>query len=120
MIRFLIDENVPPAIVELFRGKGFDVKYVRESGLSGKADSEVISLARGDGRALVAFDKHFANILLYPLNSHHGIIRIRIHPPLISDIVEAFENLMRNFDLNMISGALIILEREGFRVRRIH
>jgi len=120
MIKFLVDENVPPAIVEFLRAKDFDVKYARESGLSGSADLDLITLARKDGRVLVTFDKHFANILLHPLNSHHGIIRIRIHPPLISDIREALENLIRNFDLNKLSQTLIILEREGFRVRKQH
>ncbi len=119
MIKFLIDENVPPAIIEFLRAKGFDVEYARKSGLSGSGDFELIALARKDGRALVTFDKHFANILLYPLNSHHGVIRIRIHPPLISDIIEALENFIRNFDLTTISKTLIILERDGFRVRRV-
>jgi predicted nuclease of predicted toxin-antitoxin system len=119
MIKLLIDENIPPAIVEFLGGKGFDVLYARECELSGKGDSEIIALARDQGRTLVTFDKHFANVLLYPLNSHYGIIRIRIHPPVISDIVKALEHLMRNFDLNTIDQTLIVLERDGFRVRTI-
>jgi len=110
----------PPAIVEFLVGKGFDVLYTRECELSGKEDSEIITLARDQGRTLVTFDRHFANILLYPLNSHHGIIRIRIHPPVISDIVKALEHLMRNFDLSKVNQTLIVLGRDGFRVRTIH
>jgi len=87
--------------------------------LSGKEDSEIITLARGHGRILLTFDKHFANIILYPLESHHGIIRIRIHPPIISDILKALEHLIRNFDLNKINQTLIVLDRDGFRVRTI-
>lgn len=120
MIKFLIDENIPPAIVEFLGAKGFDVLYARECELSGKGDSEIIALARAHGRVLVTFDSHFANVLLYPLNSHHGIIRIRIHPPVISDIIKALEDFMRNFDLNTINKTLIVLERDGFRVRTIH
>ena len=120
MIKFLIDENIPPSIVDFLVGKGFDVLYARECELSGKGDSEIITLARDHGRTLVTFDKHFANVLLYPLNSHHGIIRIRIHPPVISDIVKALEHLIKNFDLSKIKQTLIVLERDGFRVRTIH
>jgi hypothetical protein len=69
-------------------------------------------------RILLTFDKHFANILIYPPKSHHGIIRIRIHPPLIDDLIRALDQLMKKFDLNAIGGSLIVLEREGFRVRR--
>jgi len=43
----------------------------------------------------------------------HGIIRIRIHPPLIHDFVRALEKLMKKFDLDAIGGSLIVLERGG-------
>jgi len=35
MISFLIDANVPPALTEFLRQKGFDVKEVREVGVPG-------------------------------------------------------------------------------------
>ena len=108
MIKFLIDENISPAIVEFLVGKGFDVLYARECELSGKGDSEIITLARDHGRTLVTFDKHFANVLLYPLNSHHGIIRIRIHPPVISYIVKALQHLLKNLDLSKNKQTLIV------------
>jgi hypothetical protein len=57
MEKFLLDENIPPAIGDFLREKGFDV------------------------------DKHFADIISYPPGHHHGIIRIRIHPPLIAHIL---------------------------------
>jgi len=116
--KFLADENVPPALIEFLRDKGFDVKDLRDSAISGSSDSLLIDLARQENRVLVTFDKHFGNILLYPLHTHHGIIRIRIHPPLLSDIVKAFERFLSEFDLETIKGTLIVLEREGFRVRR--
>ena len=66
---------------------------------------------------LVTFDKHFSNILLYPPRGHYGIIRIRIHPPLISEINRSFDQFLLKFDLQAIRGRLIILQRNGFRVR---
>jgi hypothetical protein len=74
--------------------------------------------ARKEERILLTSDKHFANILTYPPHSHYGIVRIRIHPPLIDDLIRALDQLTKKFDLNAIEGSLIVLEREGFRVRR--
>jgi len=119
MIKLLADENIPPAVVGFFREKGFDVKEVNEGGFAGASDDEIMLLASREERVLLTFDKHFANILIYPPSSHHGIIRIRIHPPLIEDIIHAFDQLMKEFDLNTIEGSLIVLEREGFRLRRM-
>ena len=119
MIKLLADENVPPGVVGFLRDRGFDVKEVGEAGTTGASDDAVMALARKEKRVLLTFDKHFANILVYPPNSHHGIIRIRIHPPLIDDIIEALDQLLQKFDLNTIEGSLVVLEREGFRIRRM-
>jgi predicted nuclease of predicted toxin-antitoxin system len=118
MIRFLADENVPSAVVRFLKDKGFDLKEVRGAGIAGESDDAVIALARKEERVLLTFDRHFANILAYPPSSHHGIIRIRIHPPLIDHILQALDELIKKLDLNTIRGCLIVLEREGFRVRR--
>jgi len=119
MTKFLIDENIPPAVAHFLRDKGFDVKEVREAGIHGISDAEIMDLARQDGRVLLTFDKHFSNILFYPLQSHNGVIRMRVHPPLLSDIIQALDLFLQKFDLGTIRGTLIVLAREGFRVRRI-
>jgi hypothetical protein len=118
MTKFLADENIPSAVARFLREKGFDVKEVVGEGNAGASDDAVMALARKEERILLTSDKHFANTLTYPPPSHHGIIRIRIHPPLLDDFIWALDQLMQNFDLNAIGGSLIVLEREGFRVRR--
>ena len=118
MIKFLADENIPSGVTKFLRDRGFDVKEVGGAGEAGASDDAVMALARKEERILLTSDKHFANILAYPPRSHHGIIRIRIHPPLVEDFIRALEQLMKKFDLNAIGGSLIVLEREGFRVRR--
>ena len=118
MTKFLADENIPPAVVEFLRNKGLDVKEIRGLRTPSPLDAAIMELAHQEERALLTFDKHFANILLYPIMGHYGVIRIRIHPPLLSDIIQALEQFLKKFDLGMLRGTLIVLERDGFRVRR--
>jgi predicted nuclease of predicted toxin-antitoxin system len=118
VIKFLADENIPSGVSRFLGDKGFDVKEVGGAGTAGASDDAIMALARKEERILPTSDKHFANILTYPPHSHHGIVRIRIHPPLIDDVIRALDQLMKKFDLNAIGGSLIVLEREGFRVRR--
>ena len=80
MEKFLADENVPPPVIQSQKGKALDVKAVREFVPAGSPDSDVLGLPRREGRILPTFDKHFSNILLYPLRTHPGIIRIPLHP----------------------------------------
>lgn len=118
MIKFLADENIPSGVTKFLRDRGLDVKEVGGAENAGASDDAIIALARKEERILLTCDKHFANILTYPPQSHHGIIRIRIHPPLNDDLIRALDQLMKKFDLKAIGGSLIVLEREGFRVRR--
>jgi len=118
MVKFLADENIPPIIIDFIRKRGFDIKDIYKIGKSGLSDEGIMEIARAEKRILISFDKHFADIIKYPPNSHHGIIRIRIHPPLISSLIEAFEKFLEKFDLSEFEGALVVLERNGFRVRR--
>lgn len=116
---FLADENIPPAAVDFLRSRHHEVKSVLDLGLKGQSDGAILAAAAQQGLVLVTFDKHFANILQYPPGTHCGIIRLRIHPPVLQHIIEALDNLLNRVDPAWMEGTLIVLEREGFRVRRL-
>jgi predicted nuclease of predicted toxin-antitoxin system len=120
MSKFLADENIWPAIIQFLRLKGFDVKDVYDLGLVEAPDTEIMKVAQREERVILTFDKHFANILRYPLDSHYGVIRIRIHPPVFLHITQALEHFLNQFDLTTIHQTLIIVQGGGFRVRRWH
>ncbi len=66
MAKFLLDENVPFAIGVFLRSMNFDVNRVKESGLLGASDDQILCLAIQEERTLITFDKHFADLVLYP------------------------------------------------------
>jgi hypothetical protein len=45
MEKFLLDENIPPAIGDFLREKGFDVEDVWGLGKSGATDEDLIAIA---------------------------------------------------------------------------
>jgi len=45
MEKFLLDENIPPAIDDFLREKGFDVEDVWGLGNSGVSDEDLIAIA---------------------------------------------------------------------------
>lgn len=113
---FLTDENIFPSIVSFLRSRRFDVKDIREQALRGAPDEKVASLAQAEQRILLTFDKHFANILRYPPPMYYGLIRIRIHPPVLDVVLGALQSFLDGFNLENIKGKLVVLEREGYRI----
>lgn len=118
MLKFLLDENVPPAIGVFLQSLDFDVVHAKDSGLLEASDKQFMDLARQEERTLITFDKHFADLVLYPPGTHWGVIRIRIHPPQLSDVIQALDQFLKQFDMSTIQGALIVLQKDGFRIRR--
>jgi predicted nuclease of predicted toxin-antitoxin system len=75
---FLIDESLPRAIGRALVAAGHDVTDVRDVGLRGASDDEVMARAISEARAVVAGDTDFANTLRFPLGSHAGIVVLRL------------------------------------------
>ncbi len=120
MTSFLVDENIYAAAIQLLRSEGFDVKEVRAEELEDASDAALLHIAREESRTLVTFDSHFTNPLLYLDDDRAGVVRFRIHPPLLNDTLEALKHFLQQFDLTTLPGSLVVLERGGYRVRRTH
>ncbi|MCW5934194.1 MAG: DUF5615 family PIN-like protein [Fimbriimonadia bacterium] len=112
-----MDENVYPDITKLLRDLGHDAVDVKQAKLLGASDEQVFSWSQEQKRTIITFDRHFADIIMYPPSSHHGIILLRFHPPLLSEILDALQALLADFMGSQFSGRLIILSSAGYRVR---
>ncbi len=112
-MRLLLDENVRKEVADFLRNSGHDLLAVS----SGIEDYKIANLAKEDSRVILTHDQHFANILMYPPEQYSGIIRIKIHPPNAKDIIDALINLLNKLSFEEIKNKLIILEKNGFRLR---
>lgn len=112
-MKLFADENIPDEIVDTLRNLGHDVS----TPTPGTKDSDIALLAKKEGRIILTQDKNFANILLHPPKNFHGIIRIKIHPPTISDILRNLEDLFQKFSQKDLDKKLIVLEKDGIRIR---
>lgn len=58
MIRFVLDEDIPPRAAEIARGLGLDAVGVAELGRLGWSDEEQLRAAAGDCRVLVTYNRN--------------------------------------------------------------
>lgn len=112
-MRFLIDENVRKDVVDFLRAAGHDVLMAT----AGSQDGEIAQTAQESKRVILTHDQHFADILMYPPRKYSGIIRIKIHPPIAPIIINALSDLMHKMTPEQIDKRLIILGKDGLRIR---
>ena len=117
--RFLIDEDVSRLTARVLREAGYPATDVRDIGLRAHSDQEVFRYAQDQGAILVTADKGFTNTLRFPLETHVGIIVVRIPEELPTTVINrellrALEGLVGE-DL---TGTLIVVELGRVRIRR--
>jgi predicted nuclease of predicted toxin-antitoxin system len=73
-----LDENVPDSVGTTLREAGHDVAFARDQRLVGASDDRLLSVATGEGRVLITFDRGFANVIQHPPDATPGIVVIRL------------------------------------------
>ncbi len=95
-LRFKLDENLPREAEAVFRAAGHDTHSALAEGLAGAPDPRVFDACQGEQRILVTFDLDFADIRLYPPETHVGIWILR---PAIQSITGTTQLLRRAIEL---------------------
>ncbi len=78
MARFLVDEDLPRSLAPFLTAAGLFAEDVRDRGLRGHPDDNVLRDAVAHGVALLSGDLGFANLVRFPLGTHHGIVVARV------------------------------------------
>jgi predicted nuclease of predicted toxin-antitoxin system len=119
-MRFLLDENLSPKLVELLGRDRHDVVHVRDIGLVSASDEVVIAAASADDRILISADTDFGTLLARSHASRPSFVLIRRaagrrandQAALIIDNLVAVEA-----DLEV--GAIVVLGDSTVRIRRL-
>lgn len=118
MATIVVDEDMHRSVAEPLKQLGHRVLDVRDHGLRGASDQEVFAFAQRQGAALLTGDLGFANLLAFPLGTHHGIIVARFPNELSTQrINEEILQGLKDVQDEEITGSLIILEPGRIRIR---
>ncbi|MGH7975178.1 MAG: DUF5615 family PIN-like protein [Limisphaerales bacterium] len=119
-LHLVLDQNIPREVAGWLRGKFPDWKitHVTEVKLDGRPDSEIFLWAQKYQAVVVTYDEDFAGARLFPLGTHHGVIRLRVWPTTVEMTQWAIDRLFAQVPENDLRGSLAIVEREKIRLRR--
>lgn len=119
-MKFFLDENVPLSAIDVIHNLGFEVEHARSAGLGGRPDREIADYAKKRRAVLVTKDLEFGSLALYPKNSHHGLLVLRLpHYYTASQIAEAIKAFLTKISPEALTGSITVLEAGRYRIRRI-
>jgi predicted nuclease of predicted toxin-antitoxin system len=120
-MRFLVDENLSPRVCDHLNRAGHEAVHVRDEGLRGAPDSQVLARAAADGRILLTADRgDFGRELAHTQALEPSVILLRQLP----DIVRADEiaallllNLTPALAAALAKGAFVVFAASAVRLR---
>ena len=117
-VRFKLDENLPVELADLFRAAGHDAATALDQNLKGARDSDLASVCRREGRAIVTLDTDFADIRAYPPNAYPGLLVLRPSAQSRDRILILGTRLVNVLPGATLAGQLWVVEDSRIRVRQ--
>ncbi len=77
MPKFLIDESLSPKLARFLEKTGYDVLAVRDIGLKGKSDEEIVAWIKKNKRVIITCDKDFGEIYYLEQKGEIGVIVLK-------------------------------------------
>ena len=119
-MRFLIDEDLPHSVVDLFHRYGHSASHVRDIGLRGAKDDQIARYAHRNDLCLVTGDFDFSDIRNYPPEKYAGIVVLEIpRDATVIFILSLLKGFLEQDKLVMgLPGKLAIVEAGQIRIRK--
>jgi predicted nuclease of predicted toxin-antitoxin system len=117
-LKLLADENISPRVVTYLRHQGIDVFDVKETGLNGSTDDDLIRLAFNDNRYVLTHDADFGTLCINSGVPCYGVLYLRLKRPSASNVIDM---LVRFCDMNIdvAPNSLVVVNEGRIRIRRL-
>lgn len=120
-MRFLVDENLSPCVCDRLNAAGHDATHLRDEGMRGATDPEVLAKAVADQRVLLTADcGDFGRELVHTQATAPSVILLRQLPDVVraADVAAlVLANLTPELATALAKGAFVVLAPSVVRLR---
>jgi predicted nuclease of predicted toxin-antitoxin system len=109
-IKFLLDENIPYALIDLLQERGFDVQHLKKMGKQGAKNGEVYEIAENERSWIVTRDADFQNLRRFYRYNVGGIILFKLTRSKTEHLLSAMVRLLDKQKDKFTEKNLIIVE----------
>lgn len=117
-MKFLVDECLTPEVAERLTAAGQDAAHVRDLGLLGANDIEVMAAAVTGERVLVSADTDFGELLAKGGHVLPSVILLRRHHDA-SRSATAILRAMPDVEDSLAAGAVVVITEDRVRIRAL-
>ena len=118
-MQFLADQDVYYITIEWLREEGHDVVTVKEVGMQGAADRDLLKRAREMDRLLLTRDKDFGALVFLEESESSGVILLRITPLTVDEIHQELRRLLEEQTEEELKKLFCVVEPGRYRIRRL-
>ncbi|MBB1283237.1 DUF5615 family PIN-like protein [Flavisolibacter sp. BT320] len=112
----LADENIHEEVVYYLRGQSLQIESIKERGLRGHTDNQIVSLAVTEGFVIVTHDADFGRIMHMSSELKTGIIYLRPGHFDFSFTIQTLKSILAT-DLNAEIPFILVAERSGEEIK---
>jgi predicted nuclease of predicted toxin-antitoxin system len=105
--------------VEALRAAGHDAVHLRHEGLIKLPDAEIVEKALREDRVVLTFDLDFGDILAAAHSKSPSVVIFRLRNQTPAAVNPRLDRVINDCKEELAYGAIIIVEDEGYRVRRL-
>ena len=120
MIAFLADENISPESADYLEALGYPCYSLRREGPWRLSDSEIVDIARREGRIILTHGLDFGEIYYSAMGGEVGIIVFRLRHQTVEAVNDVLERFLKAGVLSEeeLRHALVVLSENTYRVYR--
>ncbi len=120
MSKFLIDENLSPLLAKYLRSLKYDAISVRDIGLRGKSDEDLIGWIQKEGAIIITCDSDFGEFFYWQTLGNFGVIILRSKSQKYKSYKEILQFLHREKVLRKrsLEFSLLVATKRRYRLRK--
>ena len=113
--KLLLDQMIDAQVAVALERQGWDVVRVSELGMATADDDQILSMAIAQDRVLVTLDEHFGDWAVLPLESHPGVVRLKVSPSTSSNILALLVPFLDEHQERSYADHLVIVKPSSVR-----
>lgn len=118
-MKLLLDQGLPITTAKILRNTGWDVVHTAEVDLSRAKDSEILGVAKQQGRVVVTLDADFHALLVLQGAIMPSVVRIRIECLRSEEMAKLLLRVLPTIKASLMAGAMVTVTPRSVRVRNL-